>query len=79
ELQKNLSGGNHCSPNQRPDHINLDRKQDQQRLHSKDLDEQMQDLQGKPLREELSKKPIPEPIKVSRTATDLPAEKGSYI
>ncbi|KAL2226547.1 UNVERIFIED_CONTAM: hypothetical protein Sindi_2013400 [Sesamum indicum] len=33
----------HGGPNPKPEHINLDRKQDQQGFHLKDLDEQMQD------------------------------------
>ncbi|KAL0318102.1 UNVERIFIED_CONTAM: hypothetical protein Scaly_2866000 [Sesamum calycinum] len=62
-----LSGGDHSGPNQKPEHTNLDRRADQQGLHPKDLDEQIQDPEEEPLRGELSDEPIPEPMKVSKT------------
>ncbi|KAL0430415.1 UNVERIFIED_CONTAM: hypothetical protein Sradi_0667500 [Sesamum radiatum] len=49
-----LSDGDHGDPYQRTNHTNLDRGPDQQGLHRKDLDEQMQDPQDEPLQEELS-------------------------
>ncbi|KAL0433101.1 UNVERIFIED_CONTAM: hypothetical protein Slati_2644400 [Sesamum latifolium] len=52
----------------------MDRGPDQQGLHPKDLDEQMQDPQDESLLEELSDGPIPKPIKVSKTAIAGPAE-----
>ncbi|KAL0439190.1 UNVERIFIED_CONTAM: hypothetical protein Slati_2402000 [Sesamum latifolium] len=70
-----LLDGDHCGPNQRPDHTNLGKGPDQQRLNPKDLDEQMQDPQDKLLQEELSDEPIPELMKVSRIATTGPAER----
>ncbi|KAL0373745.1 UNVERIFIED_CONTAM: hypothetical protein Sradi_3290200 [Sesamum radiatum] len=57
-----------------PDHINLGKGPDQQGLHPKDLDEQMQDLQDELLQRELSDEPIPEPMKVLKIATVGPAE-----
>ncbi|KAL0448035.1 UNVERIFIED_CONTAM: hypothetical protein Slati_1931400 [Sesamum latifolium] len=69
-----LSGEDHGGPNPRPEPTNLDRESDQQGLHPKDLDEQMQDPQDEPLLEELSDGPIPEPMKVSKTAIARPAE-----
>ncbi|KAL0285629.1 UNVERIFIED_CONTAM: hypothetical protein Sradi_7169300 [Sesamum radiatum] len=42
-LDKPLSGEDHGGPNPRPEPLNLDRRQDQQGLHPKDLDGQMQD------------------------------------
>ncbi|KAL0434696.1 UNVERIFIED_CONTAM: hypothetical protein Sradi_0177500 [Sesamum radiatum] len=47
---------------------------DQQGLHPKDLDEQIQDPQDEPLQEELSDEPMPELMKVSKTATARLAE-----
>ncbi|KAL0301533.1 UNVERIFIED_CONTAM: hypothetical protein Sradi_6430100 [Sesamum radiatum] len=64
----------HGSPNQKPEHTNLDKGVDQQGLHPKDLDEQIQDPQEEPLRGELSDVPIPELMKVSKTATAGHAE-----
>ncbi|KAK4381436.1 hypothetical protein Sango_2968100 [Sesamum angolense] len=64
-----LSGEDHGGPKQKPEHINLGRRADQQGLHPKDLDEQIQNPQEEPLREELSDWPIPELMKVSKTAT----------
>ncbi|KAL0374180.1 UNVERIFIED_CONTAM: hypothetical protein Sradi_3333700 [Sesamum radiatum] len=53
---------------------------DQQGLHPKDLDEQMQDLQDEPLQRELSDEPILEPMKVLKTATVGPVEqKVTYL
>ncbi|KAL0449040.1 UNVERIFIED_CONTAM: hypothetical protein Slati_1460400 [Sesamum latifolium] len=69
-----LSGENHSGPNLRPEPTNLDRGPDQQGLHPKDLDEQMQDPQDEPLLEELSDGPIPEPMKASKTAIAGPTE-----
>ncbi|KAK4394666.1 movement protein [Sesamum angolense] len=51
------------------EHTNLGKGVDQQGLHPKDLDEQIQDPQEEPLQEELSDRPIPGPMKVSKTAT----------
>ncbi|KAL0361717.1 UNVERIFIED_CONTAM: hypothetical protein Sradi_3856200 [Sesamum radiatum] len=53
---------------------NLDRGQDRQGLHPKDLDGQMQDPQDEPLQRELSDGLIPVPMKVSKTAIAGPAE-----
>ncbi|KAK4384442.1 movement protein [Sesamum angolense] len=64
-----LSGENHGGPKPKPEHTNLGKGADQQGLHPKDLDEQMQDPQGEPLREELSDGPIPGLTKVSKIAT----------
>ncbi|KAL0355336.1 UNVERIFIED_CONTAM: movement protein [Sesamum radiatum] len=69
-----LSNENHGGPNPRPEPTNLDRGPDQRGLHPKDLDEQMRDPQDEPLLEELSDEPIPEPIKVSKTAIAGPAK-----
>ncbi|KAL2248436.1 UNVERIFIED_CONTAM: hypothetical protein Sindi_2695900 [Sesamum indicum] len=55
--------GDHGGPNPKPEHINLDREQNQQGLHPKDPDEQMQDPLEEPLQEELSDESIPEPNK----------------
>ncbi|KAL0451283.1 UNVERIFIED_CONTAM: hypothetical protein Slati_1106400 [Sesamum latifolium] len=75
-----LSCEDHGGPNLRPEPTNLDRGPDQQGLHLKDSDEQMQDPQDEPLLEELSDKPIPEPMKILQTATVGPAEqKVTYI
>ncbi|KAL0458135.1 UNVERIFIED_CONTAM: hypothetical protein Slati_0440700 [Sesamum latifolium] len=63
------SGVEHGGPNPRPEPTNLDKRLDQQGFHPNDLDEQMQDPQYEPLQEELSDELIPEPMKVSRTAT----------
>ena len=60
--------GDHGGPSPKPEHTKLDKEQDQQGLHPKDLDEQMQDPPEKPLQEELSDRPIPEPMKDSKTA-----------
>ncbi|KAL0463176.1 UNVERIFIED_CONTAM: putative enzymatic polyprotein [Sesamum latifolium] len=76
-IQKNmkrLRGKDHGGPNPRPEPTNLDRGPDQQGLHPKDLDEQILDPQDEPLQEELSDGPIPEPMKVSKTAIAGPAE-----
>ncbi|KAK4386094.1 movement protein [Sesamum angolense] len=59
-------GGDNGSPNQKPEHTNLDKGVAQKGLHPKDLDQQIQDPQGKPL---LSDGPIPGPMKASNTAT----------
>ncbi|KAL0454011.1 UNVERIFIED_CONTAM: hypothetical protein Slati_0740300 [Sesamum latifolium] len=75
-----LSGKDHGGPNPRPESTNLDRGSDQQGLHPMDLDEQMQDPQDEPLLEELLDGSIPEPIKVSKTATVRHAEqKVTYL
>ncbi|KAL0427577.1 UNVERIFIED_CONTAM: hypothetical protein Slati_2932500 [Sesamum latifolium] len=75
-----LSDENHGGPNQRPDHIKLGKGPDQQGFHSKDLDEQMQDPQDEPLQGELLNEPIPESMKVLKTATIRPAEqKVTYL
>ncbi|KAL2240749.1 UNVERIFIED_CONTAM: hypothetical protein Sindi_0716100, partial [Sesamum indicum] len=60
--------GDHGGLRPKLEHINLDKQQDQQGFHPKDLDEQMQDPLKKPLQEELSDEPIPEPMKASKTA-----------
>ncbi|KAL0402509.1 UNVERIFIED_CONTAM: hypothetical protein Slati_4280800 [Sesamum latifolium] len=60
--------------------MNLSKGPDQQGLHPKDLDEQMQDPQDEPLLEELSYGPISEQMKASKTATVGPAEqKVTYL
>ncbi|KAL0318230.1 UNVERIFIED_CONTAM: hypothetical protein Scaly_2852600 [Sesamum calycinum] len=64
-----LLGEDHGGPKQKPEHTNLGKGVDQQGLHPKDLDEQIQDPQEEPLQEELSDRPIPGPMKVSKTAT----------
>ncbi|KAL0439127.1 UNVERIFIED_CONTAM: hypothetical protein Slati_2395700 [Sesamum latifolium] len=70
----------HGGPNPKRKPINLGKGPDQQGLHPRDLDEQMQDPQDKSLLEELSDEPIPEPIKASKTATVGPAEqKDTYL
>ncbi|KAL2231233.1 UNVERIFIED_CONTAM: hypothetical protein Sindi_1717700 [Sesamum indicum] len=75
-----FSGGDHGGPSPKLENTNLDREQDQQGLHPKDLDEQMQDLQDEPLQEELSEEPIPEPMKVSKTAiAGLTKQKDIYL
>ncbi|KAL0368383.1 UNVERIFIED_CONTAM: Enzymatic polyprotein [Sesamum calycinum] len=74
-----LSGEDHCGPKQKPEHTNLDKGADQQGLHPKDLDEQIQDPQEEPLRGELSDGPIPELMKVSRTTTAGHAEQEQPI
>ncbi|KAL2251886.1 UNVERIFIED_CONTAM: movement protein, partial [Sesamum indicum] len=56
-------GGDHGGRNPKPEHTNLDREQDQQGFHPRDLDEQMQDPLEEPLQEELSDEPIPESMK----------------
>ncbi|KAL0356036.1 UNVERIFIED_CONTAM: Enzymatic polyprotein [Sesamum radiatum] len=73
-LDEPLSGENHGSPNPRPEPTNLDRGQDRQGLHPKDLDEQMQDPQDELLQRGLSDGLIPVPMKVSKTAITGPAE-----
>ncbi|KAL0440449.1 UNVERIFIED_CONTAM: hypothetical protein Slati_2527900, partial [Sesamum latifolium] len=75
-----LSGEGHGGPNPRPEPAKLDRGPNQQGLHPKDLDEQMQDPQDEPLLEELSNGPIPEPMKVSKTAiAGLAEQKVIYL
>ncbi|KAK4382684.1 putative enzymatic polyprotein [Sesamum angolense] len=64
-----LSGEDHGGPKQKPKHTNLGKRADQQGLHPKDLEEQIQDPQEEPLREELSDGPIPGLMKVSKIAT----------
>ncbi|KAL0454924.1 UNVERIFIED_CONTAM: movement protein [Sesamum latifolium] len=75
-----LSGEDHGGPNSRPEYTNLGKRLNQQGLHHKDLDEHIQDPQDKPLLEELSDGPIPEPMKVSKTATaGLAEQKVTYL
>ncbi|KAL0388968.1 UNVERIFIED_CONTAM: movement protein [Sesamum calycinum] len=69
-----LSGEDHGGPDQKSEHANLDKGADQQEFHPKGLDEQIQDPEEEPLRGELSNGPIPEPMKVSKTATAGHAE-----
>ncbi|KAL0434675.1 UNVERIFIED_CONTAM: movement protein [Sesamum radiatum] len=64
-----LSGEDHGGPNPRPEPTKLGKGPDQQGRHPKDLDEHIHDPQDEPLQEELSDEPIPELIKVSKTAT----------
>ncbi|KAL2251299.1 UNVERIFIED_CONTAM: hypothetical protein Sindi_2252200 [Sesamum indicum] len=72
--------GDHGGPSPKPGHTNLDREQDQQGLHPKDLDEQMQDPTEEPLQGELSDGPIPELMKVSKTAVaGLAEQKAIYL
>ncbi|KAL0456078.1 UNVERIFIED_CONTAM: hypothetical protein Slati_0947000 [Sesamum latifolium] len=79
-LGEPISGEDHGGPNPRLEPINLDKGPDQQGLHPKDLDKQMQDPQDKPLQGELSDEPILEPMKVSKTATVGSAEqKVTYL
>ncbi|KAL2226679.1 UNVERIFIED_CONTAM: hypothetical protein Sindi_2026600, partial [Sesamum indicum] len=66
-LEEPFHDEDHDGPIPKPEHINLDREQDQQGFHPKDLDEQMQDPREEPLKEELSDGSIPEPMKVSKT------------
>ncbi|KAL0374268.1 UNVERIFIED_CONTAM: hypothetical protein Sradi_3342500 [Sesamum radiatum] len=73
-LDEPLSGEGHGGPNPRPEPTNLDRGQDRQGLHPKDLDGQMQDPQDEPLQRGLSDGLIPVPMKVSKTAIAGPAE-----
>ncbi|KAL0402271.1 UNVERIFIED_CONTAM: hypothetical protein Slati_4257000 [Sesamum latifolium] len=56
---KHLLGEDHGGPNPRPEPKNLDRGSDQQGLHPKDPDEQMQDPQDELLLKELSDGPYP--------------------
>ncbi|KAL2228418.1 UNVERIFIED_CONTAM: hypothetical protein Sindi_1821500 [Sesamum indicum] len=73
-------GRDHGGPSPKPKHINMDREQDQQGFHPKDLDEQMQDPLEELLQEELSDGPIPEPIKVSKTViAGLAEQKDIYL
>ena len=73
-------GGDHGGLNQKRENINLDREQDQQRFHPKDLDEHMQNPMEEPLQEELLDEPIPEPMKVSKTAiAGLAQQKDIYL
>ncbi|KAL0298006.1 UNVERIFIED_CONTAM: hypothetical protein Sangu_3166700 [Sesamum angustifolium] len=69
-----LLGEDHGGPKQKLEHTNLDKGSDQQGLHPKDLDEQVQNQQEEPLRGELSDGPIPELMKVSKTTTAGHAE-----
>ncbi|KAK4381541.1 movement protein [Sesamum angolense] len=64
-----LLGEDHGGPKPKPEHTNLGNGVDQQGLHPKDLDEQRQDPQEEPLPEELSDRPIPGRMKVSKIAT----------
>ncbi|KAL0373738.1 UNVERIFIED_CONTAM: hypothetical protein Sradi_3289500 [Sesamum radiatum] len=75
-----LSDKDPAGPKQRPDHTNLGKGPDQQGFHPKDLDEQMQDIQDEPLQEEFLDEPIPEPMKVLKTATTGPAyQRVTYL
>ncbi|KAL0448406.1 UNVERIFIED_CONTAM: movement protein [Sesamum latifolium] len=75
-----LSGKNHGGPNPRPEPTNLGKGLDQQGFHPKDPDEQIPDPQDEPLQEELSDGPIPEPMKVLKTATaGLAEQKATYL
>ncbi|KAL0427946.1 UNVERIFIED_CONTAM: putative enzymatic polyprotein [Sesamum latifolium] len=69
-----LSGEDHGGPNPRLEPTNLGKGSDQQGLHPKNLDEQIQDPQDEPLQEELSDGSVPEPMKVSKTVIAGPAE-----
>ncbi|KAL0400056.1 UNVERIFIED_CONTAM: hypothetical protein Sradi_2348900 [Sesamum radiatum] len=75
-----LSGKDQGDPNPRPKPTNLGKGPDQQRLHPKDLDEQIQDPMDEPLQQELSDEPIPELMKVSKTVTvGLAEQKVTYL
>ncbi|KAL2237554.1 UNVERIFIED_CONTAM: hypothetical protein Sindi_0947100 [Sesamum indicum] len=72
--------GDHGGPSPKPEHTKLDKEQDQEGLHPKDLDEQMQDPPEEPLQEELSDGPIPEPMKVLKIAiAGLAEQKDIYL
>ncbi|KAL2237487.1 UNVERIFIED_CONTAM: hypothetical protein Sindi_0940400 [Sesamum indicum] len=71
--------GDHGGPSLKPEDTNLDKEQDQQGLHPKDLDEQMQDPPEEPLQEELSDGPIPEPMRVLKIVIAGLAGKRTYI
>ncbi|KAL2230387.1 UNVERIFIED_CONTAM: movement protein [Sesamum indicum] len=72
--------GDHDGPNPKPEHISLDKEQDQQGFHSKDLDEQRRDQLEEPPQKELSDGPIPELMKVSKTAiAGLAEQKDIYL
>ncbi|KAL2246216.1 UNVERIFIED_CONTAM: hypothetical protein Sindi_2889800 [Sesamum indicum] len=72
--------GDHGGPSLKPERTNLDKEQDQQGLHPKDPDEQMQDPPDERLQEELSDGPIPEQMKVLKTAiAGLPEQKDIYL
>ncbi|KAL0282575.1 UNVERIFIED_CONTAM: hypothetical protein Sradi_7256800 [Sesamum radiatum] len=62
-----LSGRDQGGPNQKLEHINLDRGTDQLGFHPKDLDEQIQDPQEEPVQGKVSDGPIPdEPMRFSK-------------
>ncbi|KAL0345537.1 UNVERIFIED_CONTAM: hypothetical protein Sradi_4385000 [Sesamum radiatum] len=70
----------HGGPNPRPEPTNLDKGQDRQGLHPKDLDGQMQDPQDEPLQRGLSDGLIPVPMKASKTAiAGLAEQKVIYL
>ncbi|KAL0373359.1 UNVERIFIED_CONTAM: hypothetical protein Sradi_3251600 [Sesamum radiatum] len=71
-----LSGEDHGGPNPRPEPTNLGKGPNQQGLHPKNLDEQIQDPQDELLQEELLDEPIPERMKVSKIATAGLAEQN---
>ncbi|KAL2235719.1 UNVERIFIED_CONTAM: hypothetical protein Sindi_1304100 [Sesamum indicum] len=72
--------GDHGGPSPKPERTNLDKEQDQQGFHAKDLDERMQDPPEERLQEELSDGPIPEPMKVLKTAiARLAEQKDIYL
>ncbi|KAL2232426.1 UNVERIFIED_CONTAM: hypothetical protein Sindi_1422600 [Sesamum indicum] len=52
--RRTFPDGDHGGPSPKSEHINRDREQDQQGLHPRDPDEQMQDPPKEPLQEELS-------------------------
>ncbi|KAK4393996.1 movement protein [Sesamum angolense] len=64
-----LLGEDHGGPKPKPEHTNLGNGVDQQGLHPKDLDKQIQDPQEEPLQEELSGGPILGLMKVSKIVT----------
>ena len=78
--EKPFPDEDHGGPNPKPEHTKLDKEQDQQGLHPKDLDEQMQDPPEEPPQEELSDEPIPEPMKVLKIAiAGLAEQKDIYL
>ncbi|KAL2226501.1 UNVERIFIED_CONTAM: hypothetical protein Sindi_2008800 [Sesamum indicum] len=78
--RRTFSRRRHGGPSPKPEHTKLDKEQDQQGLHPKDLDEQMQDPPEEPLQEELSDGPIPEPMKVLKIAiAGLAEQKDIYL
>ncbi|KAL2228408.1 UNVERIFIED_CONTAM: hypothetical protein Sindi_1820500 [Sesamum indicum] len=79
-VEEPFPGGDYGGPSPKPEHINLDREQDQQGFHPKDLDETMQDPMEEPLQEELLDETLPEPMKVLKTAiAGLAEQKDIYL